>query len=198
MEIFVQLIDALVWPTTVLVISFFFRTELRATLDRLSHLKVRGVEASFREYLRSTEKQLMQLPSSQPPANQADAVPRDQTGTISIASDLIINATAISPRATILESWIETEHAISALAERLPITEAGRRTPQKLMRDFVRRDFVTHEALAAYDGLRTLRNEAAHAADFSLSPEDAEQYKELASELVGYLERIKSDEKPAS
>jgi hypothetical protein len=185
LQTLVQLLDALAWPAIVFIVALFFRKELKAMLNRVSHISLYKFEASlFEEHLRSAERQVSELPSSEAPGEHADVALKEL--------DQLRRTTAISPRATILESWIEIERAISELAERLPITEPGRRTPYKLMREFEKLKFVTNEALAAYNDLSKLRNEAAHAADFSVTFEDADRYSVLASELVGYLDRIGS------
>lgn len=182
MEIFVQFVEALVWPITVIVIAFSFRPDLRAMLERLSHLKFHDLEASFEKRLRSAQDEIEKLPPTQITPS---------TGAVTATGARpVISSTAISPRATILESWMEIERAITSLAERLPITEPGRRTPYKLMRELKRLGLVTSEAVAAYDELRTLRNEAAHAPSFAVTSEDASRYAALATDLAGYLEQV--------
>jgi hypothetical protein len=45
--------------------------------------------------------------------------------------------------------------------------------------------------------LRTLRNDAAHAKNFELSPNSAIEYYYLAAQVVGYLEGVAASEQDA-
>ena len=177
----IQLVGTVAWPLTVLLVALLFRHELRSVVKRLSHLKFRDLEATFEKQLEAVEAKVTELP-------------RADHGVIAVAGatpkEPLPETSAISARATILESWIAVKQAIQSLADRAAIIETGRRNTHKLLGDLQRREMVSKNTREMLDALRTMRNEAAHTGALDLSKKEAERYRSVAAELVEHLESI--------
>jgi len=176
MDIVIQLVDALAWPVTVLLLARLFRSELRGVLTRLSRLKYKGVEATFERELEAIEAEVEAIPGRRalPPSADVD-------------DDRVLRLAAISPRASITEAWREVELATMRAAQAQRIDVAGPIAETRALRTLVAQGRVSEDVLPIYDRLRRLRNQAAHAQDFEIDADEAQRYASLALELARTL-----------
>lgn len=192
MDMIVELVKALAWPTTVLVLGGMFREELRAVLSRITHVKYKDIEAKFDRELQAAEDEAKALPLLPPPG-----LPPAPTGKplplrpSIVRYDHVVRLISVSPRAAITEAWRELELATSRAAKTVGLDlEAGRIAGTRHIRELVQRDVLPKSVLPVYDRLRKLRNEAAHVADFDISVSEAERYIDVANSLTQVLDQI--------
>lgn len=161
---FAELIKAIAWPVTAIMLAVLFRLELRALLGRLKKGKVGPAEFEFKEEVEELAKDIAAVsPQPKPVSLKAE--------TVSLA--------ALNPRAAMLRAWIEIEVALTKLAEKHNLlTPQTRRNPTNLVRTLARAELIPKAYGPGFIALYRLRNQAAHEMDFN-PPEDA---------ILGYLE----------
>lgn len=183
---FIKLIDALsrllgsiAWPAAATLIGFSFRSELRGLFGRLESLKYKDAEAKF-------NKQLLEAEQSAPPVSSQA---KDEWQEASVRGmftqyEQIRRIAEISPRAAILEAWIDVEVAIYAAAKRAGLEVKGPANTYLLVRNLVSLEKISKDILPFFERLRKLRNEAAHLPDFVLDQVEADKYLDLALGLA--------------
>ena len=103
-----------------------------------------------------------------------------------------VSAARQDPRGTVLAAWLEVEQAINQLVQAKNLApEFGRveRRPYTAMRLIQQAQLVDPKYVTLFEDLRTLRNQAAHAAEFAAPPDAVIRYAELAKELADELRR---------
>jgi hypothetical protein len=90
-----------------------------------------------------------------------------------------------------LEAWRSVEQAALHLVDQkaLYVSERDAKSRFAVIRAIAKADFLTQEELALFHDLRSLRNQAAHATDFSPTTDASLNYVELAARLRVALER---------
>jgi hypothetical protein len=179
LEAAVELVKALAWPITVLVLVGLFRSEFRSVVARLSRVKYRDVEATFERELEAIEAEVEAIPG-----------PKVRASSAAVDEDRVMRLAAISPRASITEAWREVELATMDAARAQDIDVSGHIAGTRIVRQFVQRGLVNQNVLPIYDRLRRLRNSAAHSHDFQLDADEAQRYASLAIELARGLHEL--------
>jgi hypothetical protein len=176
-----QLISALAWPVTLLTVILVLRRPLIELYPTVRRLWFQGLELDFSRQIQALAFEARsQLPRLR---GVLDAEEPLRVQWLELAQ--------FSPRAVVLESWIQLEKAA---------IEAGRRLGVNLKRVEMYSPLVLGQALeeaGALEGntptifhqLRNLRNAAAHASEFAFSPDSAIEYADLAARLTEYLRK---------
>jgi len=176
MECFIRILEILAWPVTVLVLAVLFRSELVKLLARLSSVKYKDFEAQFERELRQAERDVAHLRTA-----RIDAKPTPLEPTV---YDQLLRIAEVSPRAAVSEAWRLVENAAVAAARVAQIEVPQRGSPvSAAVGSFVREEVFSEDAVALFDRLRRLRNDAVHAPDFALDAIDVERYVDLALRL---------------
>jgi hypothetical protein len=169
-----ELVKALAWPVTVLLIFAVLRTPLLRLIPLLERLKYRELEVDFGRRLEEV----------------ASAAAALSTATVSGAATLpassdLLRLVESSPRAAILEAWIRLEAAAIAAARRqhVDIPPSLLRSPHQLVQVLEETGVIDARQAAVFHELRGLRNSAAHASSFTPSPSAAQEYLRLAHAL---------------
>jgi len=182
---FTQLIDVLIWPMTTLVLAILFRGELKSLFHRVSSLKYKDIEANFRDRLDEVERDASKI--------------LEDTDTEDVASpyrdrfDWIMRLAEFSPRAAILEAWIEIESELVKLCQRANIELPQRRQIIKLAEKVVKAELLPNEILPLLKNLRNLRNEAVHLPDFIIDDEGM-RYLSVAVAIANLIELSMTEE----
>lgn len=93
----------------------------------------------------------------------------------------------VSPRAAILEAWREVEVASVVAAAQDGVAVNGKTDGNGVIRALAEKRAIPPELRDLYEQLRELRNKAAESKDFTLPPEEAERYVNLALGLAALL-----------
>lgn len=176
-----EVIKAIAWPITVIIIFMVLRKPLAALFPLLQRLRFQGFEIDF---TRQVEALALEVRSQLPPQTSLSADDTEKRKRLTELANL-------SPRAAVVEAWLEVENAAK---------EASRRRGLNLKSTEVRSPLVLGSALeeaGILDGnmpgifhqLRNLRNAAAHASEFAFTPETAIEYIDLALRLSNYLKK---------
>jgi hypothetical protein len=173
----IELVKALAWPTTLLFIFGVIRKPLLSLFPLLARFKVKDFEFDFRRRLEETVIEAAALPAP-------DIMMPMQDG-----NDRLRKIIEASPRAAILEAWINLEHAAIEAARRkqVDLPYALLRTPLRLIEYLEETGVIDSHQANIYNQLRGLRNSAAHAQSFEPSKSAAGDYVELAAKLERLL-----------
>ncbi|MFW5920431.1 MAG: hypothetical protein ACOCUS_01225 [Polyangiales bacterium] len=174
-----KLIDALVWPLTVLVGVLLLRRPLGELLPEMRKVKYKDFEAEFGAQMDELRQESEQAGGGRPSTPAAT----DRTRRL---HDLA----AVAPNAAVLAAWRKVETAARALldAEGYELDYAVA-TPYRMIESVLAGDeLLEPRQIKMYRQLRRLRNKVAHADDFELSPGQARQYVDVALSLCEQLE----------
>ena len=161
MELVVRLIEAIVWPTIIVWLVALFRGDLRALLSRISKVKYGDAEAVFEDGVRQIEVSGERLPAPK----KIDLVGEPLNEKEEYLNDLA----QTSPRAAVLEAWLEVEKEVAAAAGHFELQT------DDLTKVF-RENSQLETLLPTFNRLRVLRNKAAHASSFYPEPETVRAY----------------------
>ncbi len=183
MEHLVNLIDAIAWPGAAVWLGYIFRAEIRKLLERVSGFKYRDFEAKFdRELAVVEEKAKIAIPES-----TARSV-LDEEPVYPAPYDLryeqLLRISEESPRAALLEAWVEVESALNEAAERFKIKNTRGVPPQRVVIGLIETGQYAKTVLPLFDDLRKLRNEAAHAHYFVPNKKQFKRYLQIAIEMA--------------
>jgi hypothetical protein len=157
-----QLISALAWPVTLIVIILVLRRPLTELFPLVRRLRFQGIELDFsREIQALVYEARGQLPRVHSVLN-AEGPLRTQC----------IELAQVSPRTVVLESWIQLEKAAIDASRRhgLKLKSAELHSPLILGQALEESSFLEGNTPMIYHQLRNLRNAAAHASEFAFNP----------------------------
>lgn len=162
-----------------MVLAILFRSELRSLFRRVSSLKFKDLEANFRDRLDEIESDASKI------LEDADT---DVVATpYHDRFDRLMRLAEFSPRAAILEAWIEVESELVKLCHRANIELPPRRNAIRLAEIMVKADLLPNEILPLLKNLRNLRNEAVHLPDFVIDDE-GKRYLSVAIGIANLIE----------
>lgn len=174
-----EIIKAIAWPITVIVIFLMLRRPILRLFPLVQRLRFQGVELDFRRELQGLALEMeRELPPESGPVGLNEPL-RSQW----------VDMAQVSPRAVILEAWVMLEQVAAEACKRhgLNLKSTELRTPIMLGQALEEAGILSGEKLGIFHQLRNLRNAAAHASEFSLTPEAAIEYADLAARLSDYL-----------
>lgn len=181
-EFFAAIIDSLAWPAALFGMLFLFRRQVAALLPYMERLRYKDFELEFREsvhQLAEESKDLMDELKEEKPIEEG---PLDFT-------DCLYQLSEISPRAAILEAWLNVEaNAVAALrARKIAPEEIGKIVPLKIARMLQKTQTLGQDEMEIFHKLRSLRNRAVHLGEVNLDPIDVAEYIDLALFLTRRL-----------
>lgn len=180
-----SIIGSLAWPTAVVSIALIFRRAILKLLPDVSELEYGKFKVKFQKELAEVKEQaeLAALPSA-PARTVLPEASKGSSGERNAAADFVHLALA-SPRAAVIESWMQVEQELGRLTQRAGITtRAG--TVGKLS-TLEERGLLTAELSRVIENLRSLRNEAAHYPQFAPGVAEAIEYAQLADRVTAAL-----------
>lgn len=175
-----KLVEFLAWPVAAVVLVAVLRTELRQLLPHVKKLKAGPVEAEFEREVKELQKEVSAQPAPVP-------LPEGLTA----ERQMLFQLVQVNPRSAILEAWRGVEEAALRLVQSkgLYVSERDARSAFAVIRAIGSANVLSAEDFALYHDLRGLRNQAAHATDFTPTTDVALSYVGLASRLRGALEQ---------
>ncbi len=178
-----EIIKALAWPLTVLLILLLLRQPIAELIPLLRKLKWKELELEFEEKLVELKSDAAEaLP---PPAEGA---PEDSP-CFRRGPNRLVQLAEQSPRAAIIEAWIAVERAAAnAISRRLPEGDISWNDTQ-MGQMLASHEILDSQQLRIYNDLRQLRNQAAHHEDFRIDAERAADYVRIADGLALHIDR---------
>lgn len=175
LEFIADLVSSLAWPASLVLIALIFREPLRNLIPLLRRLKYRELEIDFDRRL----EDLGEVAEELEPAPEAAALP----------PSTVAELAKVSPRSAVIESWRAVEHAAVDLAHERGVDLADHysRNPFRVIRALEKSQTISPSTSSAIHELRSLRNDAAHAPEFSLGPDSALAYDAMARRVISSL-----------
>lgn len=171
-------VSATAWPAAVLIIFLVIRKPLLELIPLLQRLRYGDIEIDFG---REVDDLLQDMRRALPPVRQsAERSP---------LQDNLLELARISPRAVVLEAWVELERSAIDAARRhqLNLRSKEQRSPLLLGNALVEAGLLDENQQEIFYRLRNLRNAAAHASEFAFDADSALEYAQVASRLSEYL-----------
>jgi hypothetical protein len=175
-------IQALAWPVMALIIFLVIRRPLVELIPLLRRLRFMELELDFRQQVQALAVQARsELPGSLSGAEKGGQI-----------SPQLAELAQLSPRAVVLEAWLELESAAIEASRRhgLNLTSRQAQSPILLGQALEEAGILSETMRSIFHRLRNLRNAAAHASEFAFDPDSALEYADLAAMLAGYLRRV--------
>lgn len=171
-----RILEALAWPGVLIILLLLFRSQVISIFERVSKVKYRDFEAEFGRDLQDAEQKAeeVKLPPPQDIKRATEPI------TLASSYDRLFELAAWSPRAAITEAWLRVEASIEEAAGVLQIEPRARRAGREIIVELVQREKLPQNIVGLYDGLRKMRNNAAHAIEFEINPKEATSYVDLA------------------
>ncbi len=178
---FAQVITALAWPITLVIVLLLLRRPLLDLIPLLQRLKYKDLELDFGSKVQELAAE----------AQEEFSWALEGQTNLDRISVYYAPIAAVSPRAAVLEAWLELESAAIAASKRhgLELTSAERRSPIELGRALEQAGILDENKKRIFHRLRNLRNAAAHASEFALDADSAIEYADLATRLTEYLRK---------
>lgn len=174
-----NIIASLAWPITVITIFIILRRPLFSLFPLVQRLRFQGLELDFSRQIHAIAAEAQ---NQLPPARKTDE--RGQP-----LRAHWIELAQLSPRAVVLEAWLELEKAaVQAARKRNPnLRSIELRSPLILGEALEEVGVLQDSTAGIYHQLRNLRNAAAHASEFAFTPDSAIEYADLAARLTTHI-----------
>jgi hypothetical protein len=174
-----EIVKAIAWPTVVLIIFLVFRRPLRDLIPLLEQLRYKDIELNFgrrvKELSREAQKEL-------PTSTAVEAL-------VEPLREKLKQLATLSPRAVVLESWLEVEEAaVEAIKKHgISLKSQELKSPITLEAALAKAGILDENKRQIFRQLRNLRNAAAHASEFTVDADSAIDYADFAIRLAEFL-----------
>lgn len=174
-QFILKLLDIVVWPLTVIVITIFFRKPLYSLIPFLKRLRYKDVELEFEGKLKKIKK----TTSIEPVMSDERTFSADE-----------VRELALSPRSTVIESWIRLEHSIRKKLKDndILLSRMDYASSSHLLDSLDKSGLLDKENFQLIRRLRDLRNVAAHSRKFKLRPDAALEYLSLVERVEASIQ----------
>ena len=185
-NLFIRIIEAIIWPVTVLIIILIFRQQFKRALLTLSKLRIKDIEVEFDKNLKDAENKAEELQIVYPEEIRKIPEPLELTSLY----ERLLEITKISPRAAITEAWRTIELYTMQAANAQGITVGGAIAGKKTIRKLIDKGKLEEGVIHLYENLRSMRNKAAHAQEFEIDSAEAARYVDIALSITNLLRKL--------
>ena len=178
MDNFIEIIDILAWPLTVLVILWTVRKPLTSLLRSIQKIKYRGAEIEF--FSRSLQQTMNKV--SQDADVEISRYPTDTR---------LCDALKLSPDHSVSEAWKALELSVREKVESLLPAEESFQNPLARPLDYLEfKGALTPTTAGAIRDLRSLRNQVVHFGEDLVVRDDAIRYISVAEGIMKAIDGI--------
>jgi hypothetical protein len=202
----ISLVNALAWPTALVILVSLFRREIGQASGRLGRVKYRDLELTFREELRQAEVLARSLPAAPPadsmvvPAVGQPLLEAAKNEGPSLTGSMIVSAMpnepdakgrgmmpsdTMSPRESILAAWWELGQALIRVAAK--VGDRRSPTPERAddaFRFLAKSGRLNPDEIRLYEGLAKLRDQLDRLDGASIGPDESRKFIGAASRLL--------------
>jgi hypothetical protein len=187
LQFIAALVSALAWPITLLIVILLLRRPIIELIPALRKLKLKEFEIEFREKISELQPKI--------------------SGGVQFANEKIVeekipllkplsyyhDLAQVSPRAALMEVWMEVETAASDLYYRHFAGTEVHGTPSQMLNFFLSKNLISKIDFTKAKNLQELRNKAAHQIDISEIGSDLiDAYVDAAFDIAKKLRQIRS------
>lgn len=188
-----EAIKALAWPGAVLLLAIMLRKPIVELIPLLRKLKYKELEMEFSKEVAELKADVVLV--SEQPSVPVGRLPSGEVAAkqlperLETKRDELVNMVSFSPRAAIMEAWLEVESATIEVARsfwNVSSTDGFKGFPR--MGEYLHQTkVIDQKQLETFRRLQHLRNMAAHEQQLRLSEADARSYVELAVALAANI-----------
>lgn len=180
-----KIVEAIAWPLVVVGVLIFLRKELPSIVRSLRKLKFKDIEMEFGEAARALAEETKRAVPASEKAEDAD------DSYVDLEAVRLKSIADFSPRAAILEAWLQVERAAANFLRVRGDRGAGSNPgPLRILERLRSVGILTPPQEAAFEHLRQLRNLAVHAPDAEFTVDAAANYIDSALAMSGYLDDV--------
>jgi len=178
LELIVRIIEALIWPITILILLFLFRLQIVKLIQRVKEISYKDLKLILQE-AEETAKTI------KPPKLLDQKILKIEPVTLeAFPSERISQIASISPHLAIIEAWLEIERALTEAALKFGFEATTFTQLRKVIEKLIKDNILERNVLDLFNYLRTIRNRAAHTHELDISISDSMRYVELALEFT--------------
>jgi hypothetical protein len=184
-----KIVEAVAWPFVVLLIFFGLKSKVFKLFPFLRKLKYKDFEAEFGEVVREISEKL--------PTTMTKETTKFIASTQSVNHrEQLLKLAELAPRAAILESWLQVEHAAQRLIDRTGGADRSLRMvgPTTMRKYLDKTASLSQEQRESFNKLRDLRNKVVHLFEISLPLDEVLEYIDLALSLAEQLDAAKTSD----
>ena len=185
-QFFAEIVSSLAWPTVAVVFLIVFRSEVSRIIQRLAHLKYKGLELDFDKVRQQAEEIHKEIGAEQP---------RSRSPVLASLEDQVLDAVERAPSAAILLAWSSLETAMAAAVARLAISpeSPSYRSPMHNIEMLTKYAGLPEGHTDLLHDMRKLRNNVAHKRDSmeSITQDQALNYAQAAIDMTSYFENLR-------
>jgi len=196
-EFAVEVLKALAWPVTVVVLAALFRNPLCDLIRLVRSVKYKDFEFQIEDSLKKVADAIGTQPSPTPQTGTATpaAPPASitQIGKVEATGGLNMDLAAVSARGAILEAWIAVESAGRRALQRYPMRDGNKVDGSTLPFDqFLRkRGELDDDTYDSIQEMKRIRNTVVHAPEGYIPGTDqARSFISFANKLITKLDKI--------
>ena len=188
MDFVASLVDSLSWPISIFFLVLILRRPITKLLERTASIRWGDKRIEFDSSLTDVRKRVDRTFRDSPDIGMDPSSNQQALDSLNQAFEYRNK----HPRQAIIEAWLEVETALDAAVERLGLYEAyGKRRHAGLAIRLLRSaEQLRGDWAEALNGLRRLRNKAAHDRQFDLAPDQAEEYIQLCVDAITYIQKL--------
>lgn len=183
MELIIDLLKSIAWPIAVVWLGYIFREDIQRLVSRFTSPELHEIDEKFQHSLTQAEAAAATMATElfgHAYSTDVEAYKKRYA--------VLQRLVETSPRAAILEAWVEVEAGIMAAAHRLEIEARGPIASRRVVEQLISQGMLSEGVTPLYQWLRDLRNSATHIPDAALELSDAERYFTLAVKFIDVLE----------
>lgn len=185
-----KVIEAVAWPAVVLLIFFGLKNKVLKLFPFLRKLKYKDIEAEFGEGVREVSEKLPTTVAAK------EVIESDSSTQPSNFREQLLRLAELAPRAAVIESWLQVEHAAQRLIERTGGADRSLRMvgPSTMRKYLDKTAALSQEQRESFNKLRDLRNRVVHFVELSLPLDEVLEYIDLALSLANQLDAAKTSD----
>ena len=178
-EFVASIVGSLAWPAAIVALVVVLRRPLRALLGSLQTLQYREFRAEFGRHIREAQANVEEAVRAG--GVEVTVGEQDQHVPDKEVTDLLRRLANETPRAAVLEAWTVVESELRSGEGRL-----GKESDGPVPRLLAESGWIP-QLVKVLEGLYAARNQAAHADEVAITPEDASEYVETATSAAHLL-----------
>ncbi|MBD3609185.1 MAG: hypothetical protein HUJ30_01415 [Gammaproteobacteria bacterium] len=174
MKYLIEILNILAWPGALVLLGYLFRKELNEAV--LIHFRPQPQKIAYRISSTLSVAEEASIKMMQPYGGISDM---HKSEIYTDSHDSLERLAKKSPRAAILETWVELEQTILDMVSDSEVVTRGPRACRRVIEKLVESKKIPEEVFLVYQTLREVRNKATYVPDYSIEKSDAERYIEL-------------------
>lgn len=179
----IELVDKIIWPLTILIISFSFKEQFTSLINNIKSVEFASIKTEFNHGLEKIEQ-----------ISEATATGGSAGYEFDSKALQLQKLAKLSPNGSVVDAWREVELASisAALHNGLPVRgPKGRVSGNAAVKELVNAGIIDQKMSSVYTQLKELRNQAAHP-EGKVSYDQANKYTLAALEIAAQFREIKS------